>query len=83
MGFRDAVADEISSEEVGQIALLIQKFGGIRKGIRTAIVTPEDLTFGLSRILISLLEAGEDTLPVGMRVFRRMQEANEWLQSNA
>ena len=74
----EARASGITSEQVDQIANLLQRFGGVRKGVKTAIVTPLNINFGLARMLISLLETKED-LPVGMGVFRAREEAMTWL----
>jgi hypothetical protein len=76
---RDAMAREISSRQVEQIALLLEKYGGRSKGVRTAIVTPTDLNYGLSRMLISFVEIREERYPVFMKVFRTMDEAENWL----
>jgi len=76
---RNATAREISTTQVSQIATLIQQFGGVQKGIRTAIVAPLDVTFGLSRMLIAMVEAKEADMPVGMGVFRSFEEAMDWL----
>ena len=76
---REATASSITSEQVDQIATLLQRFGGAREGVRTAIVTPVNINFGLARMLITLLETKEEDLPVGMGVFRTMEEAMDWL----
>ena len=76
---RDATAREISSGQVDQIALLLEEYGGRSKGVRTAIVTPTDLDYGLSRMLISFVEIREERYPVFMKVFRTMDEAVSWL----
>ena len=77
----DATAREISSRQVEQIALLLEEYGGRSKGVRTAIVTPTDLNYGLSRMLISLVEIREERYPVFMKAFRTMDEAENWLAS--
>jgi hypothetical protein len=76
---REATAGSITSEQVDQIATLLQRLGGVRKGVRTAIVTPVNINFGLARMLVTLLETKEENLPVGMSVFRAMEEAMTWL----
>ena len=78
---RDAAAREISSRQVEQIALLLEEYGGRSKGVKTAIVTPTDLNYGLSRMLISFVEIREERYPVFMKVFRAMDEAENWLSS--
>jgi hypothetical protein len=76
---RAATAREISTEQVEQIALLLEKYGGRSKGVKTAIVTPVDLNYGLSRMLISFIEIREESYPVLMKVLRSMDEAVSWL----
>ena len=76
---RAAVARAISSGQVEQIARLLDEYRGRSKGVKTAIVTPTDLNFGLSRMLISFMEIKEERYPVFMKVFRTMDEALSWL----
>ena len=76
---RAAVARAISSGQVEQIARLLDEYRGRSKGVKTAIVTPTDLNFGLSRMLISLMQIREERYPVFMKVFRTMDEALSWL----
>lgn len=76
---RDAVATGITSKQVDQIADLLKEYGGPLKGIRTAIVSSVDITFGLSRMLMALLESKEKGRKSRMQVFRTMEEAIEWL----
>ena len=76
---REASARKLSSRQVEQIALLLEEYGGRSKGIKTAIVTPTDLNYGLSRMLISFVEIREEHYPVLMKVFRTMDEALSWI----
>ena len=76
---RKANVSKITSEQVDQIANLLYQYNGIREGVRTSLITPEDITYGLSRMLISLLEVKENGLPINMRVFRTYEEAMNWL----
>ena len=76
---REATARELSSRQVEQIALLLEEYGGRSKGIQTAIVTPTDLNYGLSRMLISFVEIREKHHPVLMKAFRTMEEALSWI----
>jgi hypothetical protein len=80
---REANARKISSGEVDQLALLLNQFGSVAMTIRTALVTPLDNTYGLSRMLISLLEGRTQDLPVNMRAFRSMDEARAWLSEDS
>jgi hypothetical protein len=76
---RDAAAREITSPQVEQIAIILKEYGERAKGVKTAIVTPTDINYGLSRMLISLIEIREQPYPVFMKVFRTMDEAVSWL----
>jgi hypothetical protein len=48
-------------------------------GMRTAIVAPTDLLYGYSRMYEIFAELGES--PVTIEVFRTIDEAREWLES--
>ena len=76
---RKTNVSKITSDQVNQIANLLYQYNGIREGVRTSLITPEDITYGLSRMLISLLEVKEKNLPINMRVFRDYKEAMNWL----
>jgi hypothetical protein len=76
---REANARPISAQEVDQLALLLNDSGRVAKGVRTALVTPRDATFGLSRMLIALLEGRAANASGSMQVFREMDEARAWL----
>ena len=77
---RDATARAVSSKHVDQIENLLEKYRQQRsKGIKTAIVTPTDLDYGISRMLVSIAEIREKRFPVLMNVFRTMDEALNWI----
>ena len=72
--YRTIDSIRISSEEAGLIAQkksLINKF----TGERCAFVSPEDLTYGTSRVHQALVESAD----INTAVFRRIEEALEWL----
>ena len=74
-----ANTDALSSEQVKQIATLLQKLRREREGGKTALVSPGNSTFGLARMLVMLLDVIEETYPVKMKVFREIEKAIQWL----
>ena len=73
--YRTIDSIRISSEEADFIAQkkksLINKF----TGERCAFVSPEDLTYGTSRVCQALVDSAD----LNTAVFRRIEEALEWL----
>ena len=73
--YRTIDSIRISSEEADLIAQkkksLINKF----TGEKCAFVSPEDLTYGTSRVHQALVESAD----INTAVFRRIEEALEWL----
>jgi hypothetical protein len=76
---READSSGLSSENVKQIAEVLNDYGGAREGVQTAIVTPVNVTYGLSRMLISYLDSKEPHLYVPMNVFSSLEAAQSWL----
>ena len=71
----NAVLAEISREDLAQmIEVLVAR--GDRRGARVAMVAPDDLAFGLSRMISSM---ADEPLPQERRVVRTFQEALNWL----
>lgn len=64
-GFRDLLRDHIDPE-AGQV--------------KTAIVSPTDVTFGMARVIQSMYDA---ELPVTFGVFSTIEEAEAWLDGEA
>ncbi len=76
---QNASIDMIAPTQVRQLATLLKQYGGARKGVRTAIVSSLDITFGLARMLVAMLEIKERDVSVYMNVFRTIDEAHRWL----
>ncbi len=74
-----ASTDRISPSQVKQIASLLKQYSEYRKGVRTAIVSSQDMTFGLARMLVTMLEVKERNISLFMHVFRTIDEAYHWL----
>jgi hypothetical protein len=72
-----AVLQELSSEDVRQIAHVPRKSLDLRKGGKTAIVAPGDLAYGLSRVYQT--SSGAEGLPFKLQVFRDAEKARAWL----
>lgn len=65
----------ITPDEAKEIAARKLKLASVFRNERCAFVSPGDVTFGLSRVHQSLL----DTADINTGVFRRIDEAWEWL----
>ena len=72
-----AVLHDLSAEDVQQIAHVPRKSLDLREGGKTAIVAPDDLAYGLSRMYQTSSHTEE--LPFQMQVFRDAEKALAWL----
>ena len=73
--FSDALAGDISRDEMASmIEFLVAR--GDRRGARVAFVSPDDLGFGLSRMISS---TADGPLPQDRAVFRSLGKALAWL----
>ncbi|MCP3875060.1 MAG: hypothetical protein GY699_18150 [Desulfobacteraceae bacterium] len=71
---------EIKSSDVKRIADLSNVYADKRPFGKTAIVSSDDLIFGLSRMYE--LNKDEDNLPFKTRTFRDIDKAYKWLLSS-
>lgn len=69
--------ENISAEDVQQIGSVPRKSLEPRKGGKTAIVAPDDLAFGLSRMYQNT--SLSEPLPFETQVFRDLETARNWL----
>lgn len=76
---READSSGLTSDNVKQIAKVLDDYGGVCEGVRTAIVTPVNVTYGLSRMLISYMESKNPHVSVLMNVFSSLESAHAWL----
>ena len=67
----------ILSDEASTIAQLKSKLSAAFKGEKCAFVSPEDLTYGLSRVHQALIDSCFD---LSTEVFRNVEEATGWLE---
>ncbi len=67
----------ITASNVEEFVVIANRFTGMRKGGKTAIVVPTDLGFGLSRIYGSLQEVSQQS--VEHMAFRDKDSALRWL----
>lgn len=74
----EASFDELTSEDVRQLAETTEKFSHMRKTGKTALVFSADIGFGLGR----MHEAFRDlhASPVRQESFRSLDEALRWLE---
>lgn len=71
---------KITTAQVDLISHELEQFRKNSKGAKTAIVAPSGASFGLSRMLQTLLEVKGDPPPVELKVFRDMEEAFRWVR---
>ncbi|MFC1670761.1 hypothetical protein ACFL20_10255 [Spirochaetota bacterium] len=72
--------DSLRPTDIESIVAIQSKYKDIRKGGKTAIVAPEDLHFGLSRMY--QIQADLHKQSFKTRVSRTTEEAQQWLQNN-
>lgn len=77
---RRASAEQISSKDVRQIAELIRQFNKDRQGGRTAIVSESGVTYGVARMLETIISIPGNDFGYQLRVFRDINIASEWLE---
>ena len=74
---RNIEGSRISSEELEKIIIFIKRHSDKRPPGKTALVSTNDLDFGLS--MVSYAYAENENLPWKIRPFRSMDEAIEWI----
>ncbi len=72
---REAANLTISADEIRDLA----GYSPFGPGVRRAIVARQDAVYGAARMFALLREAGG--APEQIRVFRSLEEANEWLEN--
>ncbi|MBI1372274.1 MAG: hypothetical protein GC159_05875 [Phycisphaera sp.] len=73
------VTPDVTSDELRRYAELIARHNGSLPKTRTAIVTNDDLTFGLARMYSGMVEStGRE-----VEVFRTIADAERWLEVGA
>lgn len=75
-----AVLTGLSTEDIRSISHVPRKSLELREGGKTAIVAPDDLAFGLSRMYQS--NPLPEDLPFEIQVFRESEAAHQWLAEN-
>jgi hypothetical protein len=72
-----AILNDLSAEDVRQIAHVPRQSLELRKDGKTAIVAPSDLAFGLSRMY--QISSQPESLPFEVKIFRDSEAAHNWL----
>ena len=75
--FTKAEVTKIATSEIQEVVMVARKFAHLRKGGRTALVLPQDLSYGLGRMFETFSEI--ESMPYEIRCFRGLIEAREWL----
>lgn len=70
----------LTSEDLAKLFNRLTTKKGNRPAGKTAIVAPDDLRFGMSRMAEAFAEI--EKLPWEMKAFRSMDEAINWLDSD-
>ena len=73
---REAEVPEITTEQIRKMVHLVKNNSHIRAGGKSAMIASQDLEFGFSRMLQSLLEI--EDIPIELQIFRTIEEAKEW-----
>jgi hypothetical protein len=76
----EADVEDVQTENLRAFARLVSEHGHGRRGGKTAIVSPVDLAFGLSRMYSAMADINEQQILV--RVFRSLDEANAWIEED-
>ena len=76
---RQADLSNIYGEELENLIQYLERNFEQRKGARSALLADSELAFGLARMLEAQWELKE--LPLQIRVFRKHQEALDWLNA--
>ena len=77
--FTEADVSGIEADEIKNLADFAAGRTHSREGGKTAIVSPGDVTFGLSRMFQSFTELTDH--PAEVRIFRTVDEAKRWFES--
>jgi hypothetical protein len=68
---------QLTFTDIENLALLPSRYSDLRKGGKTALVAPGDLSFGISRAFQSLGDVKD--LPFTVGVFRNLSDAVQWI----
>lgn len=79
--FSHADVSAIKSGEIEALASIVGRNSHSREGGKNVIISPNDVSFGLSRVYQSFAEMRSQMTET--RVFRSEAEAREWLVSSA
>jgi hypothetical protein len=77
---RDKIPLVLTGEEMAKLFKHLTTKKENRPGGKTAVVAPDDLRFGMSRMAEAFAEI--EKLPWEMKAFRSMDEAIDWLNSD-
>ncbi|UCB47064.1 MAG: hypothetical protein JSV25_06525 [Spirochaetota bacterium] len=75
----NASLNDMPAEGIRKIFEFVKQTGSVRKGGKTAVVTPTDLGYGLARMFQIMSDT--DGFPFVIEIFRHYDEARRWLLS--
>ena len=67
----------ISSQVIERVVSIARKRGSTRHGGKTALVAPDNIEYGMSRMYQMIAELKK--VPYEIQVFRSLEEAKQWL----
>jgi len=70
----------LTKEHIEKLASFSGRFGNVRKGGKTALYSPGDAAFGLSRMFEIIGDL--KNVPIQVKVFRDKDEAMNWLDED-
>jgi len=77
--FSEADLSKVTIGEIEQLAKTVNAVSHSRTSGKSAIISPHDISFGLSRVYQAFAESGD--VKSTTKVFRNEQEALDWLKS--
>lgn len=75
---RDADFSSVTTEEINHIMLFVSSYWGSSVNNRVALISPDGLGFGFSRMFGQLMET---RYPGNINVFRDIDKAEEWINN--
>ena len=73
----EATVPSVTADEICSLAKYVRNLSDARIGGKTAIISNDDLGYGMSRMLGTLYEL--EHIPFEIQVFRNLDEAMDWI----
>lgn len=76
-----ASLEQLRFPDLERLAEFVMQYASKRTGGKTAIVAPDDLGFGIGRVIGSLAESKDS--PIATHTFRQLTDAFKWIGVDA